>query len=63
MRTSSTPVRRDHFLALCLEHPICGAQHIANELRLQNVNVSPFGVRGVWLRHELTTRYQRLLRL
>ena len=50
-------------LGLCLEHPTYGAQRIANELRLQGVDVSPSRVRGVWLRHELTTRYQRLLRL
>ena len=30
---------------------------------LQSVDVSPSGVRGVWLRHELATRHQRLLRL
>lgn len=48
---------------MSLEQPTYGAQRIANELRLQNVNVSPSGVRGVWLRHELTMRYQRLMRL
>ena len=36
---------------------------IEPRLRLQNVDVSPSGVRGVWLRYELTTRHQRLLRL
>jgi transposase InsO family protein len=30
---------------------------------MQNVNVSPSGVRGVWLRHEIGTRHKRLLRL
>ena len=53
----------EQILALCLERPTYGAQRIANELRLQNVDVSPSGVRGVWLRHELATRHQRLLRL
>ncbi len=57
------PEIEERILALCLEHPTYGAQRIANKLRLQNVNVSPSGVRGVWLRHELTTHYQRLLRL
>lgn len=50
-------------LELCLAKPTYGSQRIANELRLQGVNVSPSGVRGVWLRHELETRYKRLLRL
>jgi transposase InsO family protein len=50
-------------LALCLEFPTYGAQRIANELRLREVNVSPSGVCGVWLRHDLETRHKRLLRL
>ncbi len=57
------PEIEERILALCLERPTYGAQRIANELRLQNVDVSPSGVRGVWLRHELATRHQRLLRL
>ena len=57
------PEIEELILALCLERPTYGAQRIANELRLQNVDVSPSGVRGVWLRHDLTTRHQRLLRL
>ena len=36
---------------------------IANELRLMEVNVSATGVRGVWTRHDLPRRSQRLLRL
>ena len=36
---------------------------MANELRLSGLNVSPTGVRGVWLRHDIETRFKRLLRL
>ena len=50
-------------LAYALEHPTHGAQRVANELRLQNVNVGVSGVRGVWSRHDLETRLTRLLRL
>jgi transposase InsO family protein len=50
-------------LDVCPEKPTYGSQRIANELRLQGVDVSPSGVRGVWLRHDLETRYKRLLRL
>jgi transposase InsO family protein len=46
-----------------LGQPTHGAQRVANELRLQNVNVSPSGVRGAWLRNDLGTRHKRLLRL
>ncbi len=57
------PEIEESILALSLEHPTYGAQRIANELRLREVNVSPSGVRGVWLRHDLETRYKRLMRL
>ncbi len=57
------PEIEEAILALSLEHPTYGAQRIANELRLREVNVSPSGVRGVWLRHDLETRYKRLMRL
>ena len=50
-------------LAYALEHPTHGAQRVANELRLREVQVSPSGVRNVWLRHDLETRHKRLLRL
>jgi transposase InsO family protein len=50
-------------LDYALTYPTHGAQRVANELRLQQVNVSPSGVRGVWLRHDLETRHKRLLRL
>jgi len=50
-------------LDYALAFPTHGAQRVANELRLQGVNVGPSGVRGVWLRHDLETRHKRLLRL
>ena len=53
----------NQILDYALAHPTHGAQRVANELRLQGVNVSPSGVRGVWLRHDLETRHKRLLRL
>ena len=50
-------------LDYALVHPTHGSQRVANELRLQGVDVGPSGVRGVWLRHDLETRMKRLLRL
>ena len=50
-------------LAFALDHPTHGAQRVANELRLQGVNVGVSGVRGVWARNDLETRLKRLLRL
>jgi transposase InsO family protein len=57
------PEVEEKILAYALEHPTHGQQRVANELRLQAMNVSPTGVRSVWLRHGLETRHQRLLRL
>jgi transposase InsO family protein len=53
----------EQILAYCLDKPTHGAARVANELRLAGVTVSPSGVRGVWLRHDLETRIKRLLRL
>ncbi len=50
-------------LEFCLAMPNYGAQRVATELRLDGVDVGPYGVRGVWLRHDPETRYKRLLRL
>jgi len=50
-------------LDYALTKPTHGAQRVANELRLQGVTVSASGVRGVWLRHDLETRFKRLLHL
>jgi transposase InsO family protein len=57
------PDVEEKILDYSLACPTHGAQRVANELRMQNVNVSPSGVRGVWLRHEIGTRHKRLLRL
>jgi transposase InsO family protein len=57
------PEVEERILAYALDHPTHGQQRVANELRLQGVQVSPTGVRSVWLRHSLETRHKRLLRL
>lgn len=50
-------------LDYALKFPTHGPQRCANQLRLENVNVSASGVRGVWIRHDIETRHKRLLRL
>jgi transposase InsO family protein len=50
-------------LAHALDHPSHGPLRVAHELTLKGIQVSSGGVRGVWSRHELLTRHQRLLRL
>jgi transposase InsO family protein len=46
-----------------LAHPCHGALRVAQELMLKGVQVSSGGVRGVWSRHGLLTKHERLLRL
>lgn len=46
-----------------LVHPCHGATRVEQELRLKGVQVSSGGVRGVWQRHGLLTKHERLLRL
>ena len=46
-----------------LKHPTHGPLRVSQELMLQGVTVSAGGVRGVWSRHNLLTRHERLLRL
>ena len=53
----------DAILAHCLEFPTHGCLRVAQELALREVRVSSGGVRGVWKRHNLLTRHERLLRL
>ena len=53
----------DAILAHSLEHPSHGCLRVAQQLALKGVHVSSGGVRGVWSRHNLMTKVQRLVRL
>lgn len=46
-----------------LDYPTHGPVRVAQELALKGIQVSSGGVRGVWGRHNLLTRHDRLLRL
>lgn len=46
-----------------LSFPSHGPLRVAQQLALQGVQVSSGGVRGVWSRHDLLSRHDRLLRL
>lgn len=50
-------------LEYCLKHPTHGPVRVANQLVLQGIQVSSGGVRGVWSRHEMLTKHNRLLHL
>ena len=50
-------------LAYALDHPTHGCLRVAQALALEGHQVSSGGVRGVWERHKLLTKHERLLRL
>ena len=50
-------------LDFCLDNPTYGPLRVSQELALQGIAVSAGGVRGVWQRHDLLSKHDRLLRL
>ena len=57
-RVAETIERR--ILELAVEQPAWGHTRMANELAKEGLRVSPTGVRGVWVRHDLNTMAKRL---
>jgi hypothetical protein len=47
-------------VAFATEQPAYGQVRVANELRRRGQSISPFGVRGVWQRHDLENTKKRL---
>jgi transposase InsO family protein len=47
----------------CLAAPTQGCLRVAQELALKGIQISSTGVRGVWMRHGLLSKHERLLRL
>jgi transposase InsO family protein len=50
-------------LDYCLEHPTHGSVKVSQQLHLKGVVVGSGAIRGVWHRHSLLSKHQRLLRL
>src|SRR5881392_2218486 len=47
-------------VALAIEQPAWGQARASDELLKRGISISPFGVRSVWLRHDLSTMKHRL---
>lgn len=45
---------------LAIAQPAWGQVRVSNELRKRGLSISPFGVRGVWARHDLLNMKARL---
>jgi hypothetical protein len=47
-------------VAIAVDQQAWGQARVANELRQRGIEVAPFGVRNIWLRHDLATMKHRL---
>src|SRR5215468_7861561 len=47
-------------VGLAIDQPTWGQVRVSNELRKRGLSISPFGVRSIWLRHDLGNTKKRL---
>ena len=50
-------------LQYCLEYPVHGALKVSQQLILRDLHIGVGAIRGIWHRHKLLLKHQRLLRL
>jgi hypothetical protein len=60
LRNRIAPDFEARIVELAIEQPAWGQIRAANELAKEGRPISPAGLRGVWLRHDLETRAKRL---
>jgi len=50
-------------LDYCIEYPVHGALKVSQQLILKDIHIGVGAIRGIWIRHNLLLKHQRLLRL
>lgn len=63
LKNRTPPETEAAVLEIALEEPTLGQVRVSNELRKRGIFLSPAGVRGVWMRHDLQTTKRRLAAL
>ena len=60
LRNRISPEVEARVVTLAIDQPAWGQIRVANEVAKEGLRISPVGVRGVWLRHDLETTKKRL---